>query len=149
MDKIYLDACCLNRPFDDQTRDRIRLESEAVLLILKNLEKGHAQWIGSNMLEFEVQRIPDMERRRRILEMLKGVALTIISDGKDLERARELQSLGFKAADSLHIACAEKAKCDILLTTDDRMLRAAKRNADQLQVHLANPVDWIREVKPA
>jgi hypothetical protein len=26
--KIYLDACCLNRPFDDQSRYRIRLESE-------------------------------------------------------------------------------------------------------------------------
>jgi hypothetical protein len=30
--RIYLDACCLNRPFDDQTQERIRLESEAVLL---------------------------------------------------------------------------------------------------------------------
>ena len=29
---IYLDVCCLNRPFDDQTQERIRLESEAVLL---------------------------------------------------------------------------------------------------------------------
>jgi len=25
--KVYLDACCLNRPFDDQSQDRIRLES--------------------------------------------------------------------------------------------------------------------------
>jgi hypothetical protein len=32
--KIYLDVCCLNRPFDDQTQDRIRLETEAVMLIL-------------------------------------------------------------------------------------------------------------------
>ena len=31
---IYLDTCCLNRPFDDQTQDRIRLEAEAVILIL-------------------------------------------------------------------------------------------------------------------
>lgn len=27
--KVYLDACCLNRPFDDQTQGRIRLEAEA------------------------------------------------------------------------------------------------------------------------
>lgn len=32
--KIYLDACCLNRLFDDQTQDRIRLESEVVVLII-------------------------------------------------------------------------------------------------------------------
>ena len=26
--KIYLDVCCINRPFDDQTEERIRMESE-------------------------------------------------------------------------------------------------------------------------
>lgn len=26
---IYLDVCCLNRPFDDQTQERIFLEAEA------------------------------------------------------------------------------------------------------------------------
>jgi len=26
--KVYLDVCCLNKPFDDQTHDRIRLERE-------------------------------------------------------------------------------------------------------------------------
>lgn len=33
--KLYLVNCCYNRPFDDQTQDRIHLESEAVLAILK------------------------------------------------------------------------------------------------------------------
>jgi hypothetical protein len=28
---LYLDICCLKRPFDDQAQPRIRLESEAVL----------------------------------------------------------------------------------------------------------------------
>ena len=32
--KIYLDVCCLNRPFDDHRQERIRLESEAVVAIL-------------------------------------------------------------------------------------------------------------------
>lgn len=26
---IYLDVCCLNRPFDDQTQERIGLEAKA------------------------------------------------------------------------------------------------------------------------
>jgi len=37
--KVYLDACCLNRPFDDQTQDCIHLETEAIVLILNRLEK--------------------------------------------------------------------------------------------------------------
>jgi hypothetical protein len=40
--KIYLDVCCLNRPFDDQGQERIRLEAEAVLLIIARMESG--QW---------------------------------------------------------------------------------------------------------
>jgi hypothetical protein len=34
-----MDVCCLNRPFDAQTQERIRLESEAVLLILERCER--------------------------------------------------------------------------------------------------------------
>ena len=31
--RIYLDNCCYNRPFDEQTQLRIRLETEAKLPI--------------------------------------------------------------------------------------------------------------------
>jgi len=40
--KVYLDVSCLNRPFDDQTQARIRLESEAVTIILDECE--HGEW---------------------------------------------------------------------------------------------------------
>lgn len=36
--RIYLDCCCLQRPLDDQTQPRIRLEAEAVLA--ESLENG-------------------------------------------------------------------------------------------------------------
>lgn len=36
--KIYLNVCCLNRPFDDQTQTRIHLEAEAVLSIIQSVE---------------------------------------------------------------------------------------------------------------
>jgi hypothetical protein len=58
---VYLDACCLNRPFDDQTQDRIRLESEAVLLILGHVHRGEWRWSGSEVLSFEIARNPDVE----------------------------------------------------------------------------------------
>jgi hypothetical protein len=32
--RVYLDMCCLKRPFDDQSQPRIHLESEAVLALL-------------------------------------------------------------------------------------------------------------------
>jgi len=43
--KIYLDACCLNRPFDEQSQERIRMEAEAVLIILNHLYNHEWEWI--------------------------------------------------------------------------------------------------------
>lgn len=48
---IYLDVCCLNRPFDDQTQERIRLEAEAVLLILERCQAGTWWLLGSEAVE--------------------------------------------------------------------------------------------------
>jgi hypothetical protein len=38
--KIYLDVSCLNRPFDDQGQARVRLEAEAVTVILAKCDLG-------------------------------------------------------------------------------------------------------------
>jgi hypothetical protein len=50
-----MDACCLCRPFDDRTQDRIRIESEAVMTILGRCNED---WIlvGSDTahISFEV-----------------------------------------------------------------------------------------------
>ncbi len=51
---IYLDACCLNRPFNDQTQDRIRLETEAIVLIMGHLQTDQWRWIGSEVLGTEI-----------------------------------------------------------------------------------------------
>jgi hypothetical protein len=52
--RVYLDVCCLNRPFDDQTQDRIRLEAEAVTLILGHFEAKEWDWIGSDAVNLEI-----------------------------------------------------------------------------------------------
>jgi len=58
---VYLDVCCLNRPFDDYSQERIRLESEAVLLILERCQGEVWQLLGSDAVDYEVSRIPDRE----------------------------------------------------------------------------------------
>jgi hypothetical protein len=37
--RVYLDACCLGRLTDDQTQQRIRIEAEAVELVLALLRE--------------------------------------------------------------------------------------------------------------
>jgi hypothetical protein len=57
--KIYLDTCCLSRPFDDQTQERIKLESEAVLVVLARFERGDWEWFGSDVLMDEIDQMRD------------------------------------------------------------------------------------------
>lgn len=145
MAKVYLDVCCLNRPFDDQTQDRIHLEAEAVLLILIHVERGRCQWIGSETLNYEIERTPDPERRQRVRLLATAVAHTVLIEAAEEARARELEVLGFHALDALHVSCAESGGSDVLLTTDDRLLRLAVRFSKQLRIRVANPLTWLQE----
>jgi predicted nucleic acid-binding protein len=144
--RIYLDVCCLNRPFDDQRQDRIRLEAEAVLLILGRCEARAWQWLSSAVVEEEVNNTPSSERRSRVRNMLSGAHSMIALTATAVTRAQELKAMGFRTYDALHLACAEQATVDVFLTTDDRVLRLATRHTVQLQVRVANPLDWLLEV---
>ena len=148
MPQVYLDVCCLNRPFDDQRQDRIRLEAEAVLLILEHFEAGGEwQWISSAVVEEEVNNTPNSERRHRVRSMLRGAHVTILLTDTAVKRAQEIKALGFRTYDALHLACAEQAGVDVFLTTDDRVIRTATRYEEQLNVRVANPLDWLLEVR--
>jgi len=144
MPTLYLDACCLNRPYDDQSSERVRLESEAVLLILKRIESGEWQWLASEVLSFEINQTPDNERRSRLGLMLSGAARSIQIEEIETRRAGELVKLGFRNFDAMHLACAESGNVEVFLTTDDHLVRlAARTGATRLRVE--NPLVWLRE----
>ena len=143
--KVYLDACCLNRPFDDQSQDRIRLESEAIIIILNLLYKGEWKWIGSEALEIEIETTPNIEKRNYLKRIVNFVHKTRKIQDKESNRAKQLEEVGFKSFDAMHIACAESEKADVFLTTDDKLLKLAKRNKNKLNIDIANPVLWLTE----
>ncbi len=143
--RVYLDACCLNRPFDDQGQDRVRLESEAIILILGHIEKGDLLWVGSDALIFEINQTPSLERRRRVIALARGADEMVPSSDLVLSRAREIEQLGFGGYDALHLASAEMGKADTFLTTDDKLVKRATRLGAHLQVVVANPVTWLWE----
>ncbi len=144
--KIYLDVCCLNRPFDDQTRDRIHLESEAVVLILKNIRSRDWEWVNSEVVDYEIGQTPDMERRNRVGSLTRYATRTVLIDKAIAKRASELETIGFGAYDALHLACAEQADVDVFLTTDDRLLRLSRECSGMIKVKVDNPLSWLTEV---
>lgn len=146
MPRVYLDVCCLNRPFDDQTQVRIRLESEAVLMILAECETGQWEWISSEIMDVEIERTPDPERRRRVQLVALRAHRSLTVGESEIGRARQLEAWGIGAYDALHLACAERESVDVFLTTDDGLLRKAATLSEQLNVRVENPVVWLGEM---
>ena len=64
--KIYLDNCCFNRPFDDQSQLRVRLESEAKLKIQEDIRAGSYELVWSYILDYENNKNPFEERKNQI-----------------------------------------------------------------------------------
>jgi len=143
--RVYLDACCLNRPFDDQTQDRIRLEAEAVLLILAHCEAKEWEWVGSEVLEYELEKTPDPDSRARTLLLLRSASPGAPISPEVARRAAGLADQGLGAIDALHVAAAEANGVDVLLTTDDRLLSAAHRSGRDIKVRVSDPVTWLKE----
>ncbi len=91
---IYLDVCCLNRPFDDQMQERIKLESEAILIILKYCQAGRWRLLGSDVIDFEISRIPDSYRQLKLKIILIIVHNEIKVDKEIVTRTRDIIDIG-------------------------------------------------------
>ena len=143
--RLYLDACCLNRLTDDQSQTRVRNEAEAVEAIFRLVRQGKATWVSSTMLEIEISRNPDRDRRHDVAALLALANEVVVPQSRSAERAAFLQTLGFGAFDALHLACAEQGQADVFLTTDDDLIRRAGRCMNELRTRVGNPVSWYQE----
>ena len=146
--RLYLDACCLNRLTDNQSQVRVREEADAVERILRLVRQGMAEWVSSLVLEVEIGRNPDPDRRRDVGALLAHANEVVVPRPAEAARAEFLVRLGFGAFDALHLACAESAAVDVFLTTDDGILRRSRRHEKVLRVKVENPISWYQEAKP-
>lgn len=143
--KIYLDVCCLNRPFDDQFQDRINIEAEAIMSILFHCQSGEWQLIGSDIIDVEINKIQSPYKKHKVL-LLSRIALCKVSLNEKIKvRAFDLQQIGIKLFDSLHIALAEEVGANVMLTTDDKLLKKVKQ-IHGITLKIENPVNWLMEV---
>jgi len=142
-----LDACCLNRLTDDQSQLRVREEAEAIEHILGMVRQGRATWVSSTILDLEISRNPDQERRNDVNSLLVLASEVVRPETEDADRAAELQKLGISSFDALHLACAERGEVDVFLTTDDGLLSRARRHGTALRVRAENPLSWYQELE--
>jgi predicted nucleic acid-binding protein len=143
--KIYMDVCCLNRPFDDCNDDRISIESEAILKILYRCQYEAWQLIGSDTIDLEISKTTDVDKKMKVLSLYSVVSSKIIFDDEIESLAQSYQQYGIKLFDSIHLACAEYDHVDVLLTTDKKFIAKAQE-IKSLNTRVENPVNWLMEV---
>ena len=139
--RIYLDNCVFNRPFDDQTSIRIKLETEAKLYIQNKIFKNVIELVWSYILEYENEQNPFIERREAIKEWKNLAVLDIEENEIILKRAKKLVTIGLKSKDALHIACAIEGKVEYFLTTDDKILKKGKHIKE---IKIIDPIEFIK-----
>lgn len=139
-DEIYLDNCSFNRPFDDQSQIRIRIEAEAKLFLQSLIEQGKISLVWSYILEYENMANP-FEIRQMVIQQWKRKAKTNIYENEEItNKAEQITEYELKAKDALHIACAIEAQCEYFVTTDDKILN---KNKVIKGIEIVNPIDML------
>src|SRR5262249_10905472 len=143
--KIYFDTCCLHRPLDDKTQPRVAREAEAVLSVLTICEAGMATLVSSEALFLENGRDPDSKGRAFVESILEQSPAFVTLDDDITQRAKILETRGFKALDALHVASAESAKVDYLCSCDDQLLKKSRTQTD-LAIKVVSPLELAKEL---
>lgn len=143
--RIYLDMCCYNRPYDDQSNFKVSMETQAKIHIQNLIEEGEYDLIGSYTLDYEVSRNPFEMRRNSIIKFINDHIKGYV--GKERAEqikpiAEELMEYGAKEKDAYHVASAIYANCEYFISTDIRLL---KRKTDKIK--LVNPIEFVLEME--
>ncbi|MCC8103842.1 MAG: PIN domain-containing protein [Lachnospiraceae bacterium] len=115
------------------------------MLILELVEHSEILLLGSQMLVREINETKDAYRRS-MLQMVYSLCSEEIQINEDiLDRAEQVRHISnIKYKDSIHLACAEAAKADVLLTTDRKFMNNCNRIETFTRV--MNPNQWLLEV---
>ena len=119
--RIYLDNCCYNRPYDDQSQMRVSLEAQAKLHVQEEINEGKYELASSYMLTYENSKNRIESKKTAIQTFMEDHAVAFIDSSHEQEAkaiAQEIQATGVKAADSMHAACA--ISIEMRLPFDDR-----------------------------
>ncbi len=143
--RIYLDNCCYNRPYDDQTQVRIHIEAEAKLYIQNMVKQGKLELVTSYMLDIENSANHSATKRASINDFMKlyETLYVTVEQAEEINLlAAEIVKTGVKTKDAVHVACAIFARCDYFISTDDRLLKYKDE-----RVQLVSPCEFIRLYK--
>lgn len=139
--KLYLDSCVWCRPFDEEN-ERILKKTNALITILKKIDEGKAEIIGSSVLLTEISLISSKEKREAVEELINKVCRIVFVTENSIELAEEImQRCRINAMDALHISLAAE-NADIFITVDDEILNKNKCLSNYISIK--NPTEVFK-----
>lgn len=142
MKHVYLDMNIYNRPHDDQTQPRIKMETIAVFAILGQIRTHELSLIWSFMVDYENSLNPDEAIRIEIDQLGELASSYVLATETVRKQSQIYDPKGIKPRDALHVAAAVVGGADYFLTCDDRLLR--KQRKLHIALKMINPIDFIR-----
>jgi len=113
-------------------------EINAKLAIQQMIRSGALELTWSDILEFENNDNPHLERRTQIAEW-KNLAFEKIAFNETIfAKSQKYMKLGLRDKDALHVACAVFGGCDFFITVDKKILNKAIR-----EIAVINPVTFL------
>ena len=140
---IYLYNCCFNRPYDDQSQFKIRIESEAKLAIQERIKNGLIELVWSFILDYENEQNIDGQKKNEIYNFERYSKIYFVGTSETEAIANKFHLLGIGKKDSIHLACAIETKADYFITTDNGII---KKQSEIPEISILNPVDFIIKI---
>ena len=140
--RIYLDNCCFNRPYDDQTQPRVRFETQAKLHIQRMVFEGEINLVWSYVLKYENSRNPFESKKQAIAQWEILSSLFVSMSNEIVSIAEKITTTGVKSTDALHVACAIAGNCQYFITVDKRLLSYRDD-----RIIICNPIEFFNQIE--
>jgi predicted nucleic acid-binding protein len=139
---VYLDNCCYSRLTDKDASPDMAAEAAKIRAIINNRLVDGYVIVGGFAVSIEIGNNPDDVTRMASKRLYDKIIIDEVKKSAQIiARAAKLQTMGLREMDSFHLAGAEEAGADYLVTVDkDFIKKCARSNITAVKV--INPLDF-------
>jgi predicted nucleic acid-binding protein len=121
------------------------MEAQAVIFLIQKIIDGTYILCNSDIIEYEWSQMPMMEKKFLVKKIIALAKENITLNEEVTELANGFENSSMKAYDALHLASSILGRCDCFISTDDKLVKKAKKNTEKIKVF--NPLEfYIYEV---
>ena len=142
---VYFDTCAVQRPLDDLSQLRVRLEAEAVVALIGLCETGLLDLIASSVHRVENAENPYPDRHAHAIDVLSLASRYVPTTPEVVARAAEYERGGVKRLDALHLASAVVSGAAFFCSTDDSLLRRG-REMETGATSVVSPLELVQNL---